>query len=118
MRAHYRALGGRLTIEIEGATIKSMFEAVAEVQEIFEAEDTCGNCGSTHIRFRVRVIEDPPGKYYELHCQECRADFSFGQLRDNQGLFPKRVHEESRSPLPNRGWRIYEPPEERRTKRR
>jgi hypothetical protein len=111
-KCHYRTANGRLVFEISGGSMKDIFEGIAAVQEVFEADTSCGCCGSQDISFRVR--ESSKGnktfKYYELRCNQphCRARFSFGQNQDMKNLFPKRT-DENGDWLPNRGWYKYQP---------
>ena len=106
MKAHYRTASGRITFEIEGETPKDLFKKVAGLQEVFEAETTCGCCEGKDIRFQVRTVED--NDYFELVCQDinCRARFQFGQNKKGGGLFPKRRDESGW--LANGGWSKWE----------
>lgn len=120
MKARYKALGGRLEFELEGATAKELFGSIASIQEVFEAEHACGICGSKDVRFVVRESEGKRnGKtqnftYYELRCmaltdgRTCGARFDFGQSLDTENLFPKRKTPEGEW-MPNRGWYKYTP---------
>jgi len=109
MKAHYRAAGGRLTFEVQGETPKELFAQIAALQDVFDAENVCGICGSSEIRFQHRHVED--FDYYELQCMagECRGRFQFGQHKKGGGLFPKRKDDDGHF-LPNRGWARYIPP--------
>ena len=104
MKAHYRTANGRITIEVEGGTQKELFKAVADVQEVFDADARCGDCQSADIAFRVREVDD--NQYYELHCRNCQARLSFGQHKQGGTLFAKRV-DDQKNPLPKGGWRKY-----------
>ena len=108
VKAHFKTRNNRLTFEVEGGDQKGLFEAVAELQEVFEADDNCGCCSLANIRFRVRTHDD--NKYYELVCQECGAKLSFGQHKKGGTLFAKRTDESG--PLPNRGWYKWQPKQE------
>lgn len=112
MKAHYRTASGHLTFEVEGGSPKDLFENIANLQSVFEAEERCGLCDSPAIRFRVR--EAAGNKYYELFCVDCRARFSFGQHRQGGGLFPKR-RDEAGNLLPSRGWARWEPAKPQKT---
>jgi hypothetical protein len=103
MKAHYRTKSGSLTVELEAADVKGIVKQLAAVQEVFEAETSCGCCNGTNIRFRVRSVED--NDFYELVCQDpaCHAKFSFGQFKKGGGLFPKRK-DTTGEYLTNRGW--------------
>lgn len=109
MKVHYRSKTGRLVFEIEGGTQKEVFEGIADIQEVFEADDTCGLCKSPDIGFRVRDVQG--NKYFELRCHHCYAQFNFGQSKDMKNLFPKRQDKEGNW-LPNRGWFKYRKEEE------
>ena len=100
MKAHWRSKSGRLTFEIEGDGHKPLFRGLAEVEEVFGAEEACGLCKSTDIGYRVRKIDE--NEYFELRCRACGAQFNFGQHKNGRTLFPKRADENGE--LPNRGW--------------
>lgn len=104
MKIHFRVAAG-LSIELEGEDEKGLFEKLAKSQEVFGAESNCGLCESTHLRFRVRVVDK--FRFYEINCLECDGRFSFGQVTEaaGGGLFPKR-YDENRVRLPNRGWSL------------
>lgn len=106
MKAQYRTAAKNLLIEVEASTTKGLFKALAEAQEIFDAETQCGRCHGENIHFRVREIDE--FEFYELHCRDCGGVLSFSQLKNHTGLFAKRM-DENRKPLPNGGWRIYDP---------
>lgn len=108
MKAHFKNRTGRLVVEVEGANVKELFERIAEVQEILDADSNCGACGSEHIKFRVRHAES--FVYYELHCEQCNAALAFGQRKNGIELFPKRKDDDQE--LENRGWRRYLPKKE------
>lgn len=105
MKAHYRALNGKVTFECEGDSPKSLFKKLALVQEIFDADSQCGCCNSTNIRFRSRKVDD--FEFYELGCADCFARLQFGQHKTGGGLFPKRKDEDGNY-MPFRGWSKYE----------
>lgn len=112
MKAHYKTADGRIVFEVNGETPKAVFEQIAGVQELFEAEPVCGACRSSEgkgIRYQVRHAEKDGRqfKYYELRCLQCFARFQFGQASEGGGLFPKRKDKDGK-PLPNRGWEKYE----------
>jgi hypothetical protein len=109
MECQYKSRNGRLLFRVEGGSQKDLFEAIADVQEIFEADEACGMCKSTDIRFRVRRVKD--NAYYELRCGSCNARFAFGQSKDMKTLFPKRKDENGKR-LPNRGWFKWVPKDE------
>ncbi len=107
MKANYKTANGRLMFEVTGETAKALFREIAQIQEVFDAEKSCGCCNGTDLRFLSRQVDD--FDFYELACgnQECRARFSFGQAKKGGALFPKRKDEDG-SYLPNRGWSKYE----------
>jgi hypothetical protein len=96
-------MNGRLLVELSGETTKEIFAGVAAVQEVFEAEISCGCCNGTDLRVVHRTVDDY--HYYEMRCTnpECRARFQFGQQKKGGGLFPKRKGEDEKY-LPHRGW--------------
>lgn len=96
---------GQLKFNLVAETAKDLFQNVAQIQELFEAETACGCCQSEEIRFSYREVGDY--KYYELVCRDCGAQFKFGQKKQGGGLFPKRT--EGGKPLENGGWSKYEP---------
>lgn len=111
-KVNYRSANGRMMFEIAGGSPKDIFEAIAGVQEVFEADASCGVCQSTDIQLRVREVSkgNKQFKFFELACQaaNCRARLAYGQNTDMKNLFPKRADENGR-PLPNRGWSRYTP---------
>jgi len=109
MKAHLRSLNGRLTVECEGANVKELVRSIAQVQEILDADSSCGLCGSQQIKFRVRQREKGGRRFdfFELICEICHGFLEFGQKTDMVSLYPKRKGE-SGTWLPNRGWVRYE----------
>ena len=101
MKAHYRTKNGRITFEVEGSLVKDIFERVAALQDIFDAEEECGMCGSASIRMVFR--ETDGNRYYELKCLDCGAAFAFGQRRQGGDLFPRRRDKDG-NVLPDNGW--------------
>lgn len=103
MKATYRVNPG-LTVEVEGATQKEVFEQLARAAEVFGAHlwQECGRCKSPGHRPRPVVRTPQDFVYYELQCTnpECGARFSFGQNKDMKSLFPK----------PDPGWHVYTGP--------
>jgi hypothetical protein len=104
MKAHFKSGNGRLVVEVEAEDVRSLFEKLAAVQEILDADPACGACASPEIRFRVRRV----GKYtyYEQVCLACNSVLSFGQMKEGGALFPRRKASDGSS-LPNRGWVRY-----------
>lgn len=104
MKAHLNCFGGRVTFEMEAESPKALFKKLALVQEVFGAEDKCGCCGSQDITYRARQWDG--NDYFELHCKDCGADFSFGQKKDGGGLFPKRK-DPNGDLLEHGGWKVW-----------
>lgn len=104
MKAHYRAFNGRLLIEVEGATIKDLFEQIGPVAEVLDGDDACGKCASPHIYPRARVADG--FTFYELVCSDCGAKLSFGQHKEGGTLWAKRTDEHGNK-MDYRGWQIY-----------
>lgn len=99
MKITYRC--DRMLFELEADSAKEVFEWLAEIQGIFEAEKNCGRCNSANLRLRVRPVEK--GKYYELICADCLGTLAFGQTKTGS-LFVKRKDGEGNA-LSHRGWR-------------
>lgn len=93
----------KMLFELEGETPKELFQDLAEVQSVFEADKACGKCNNTNLQFRVRTTQD--GTFYEMLCMACTAALTFGQRRDG-GLYPKRKDSEGMT-LANRGWKTW-----------
>jgi len=107
MEAQIKSADGRMIFKLEGDTVKTLFKAIAGVQEVFTRETHCGCCKSHDIHFRVRTIDE--NDFYELACGDCGARFEFGQNKKGGGLFPKRKDENGK-PLANGGWGKYVAP--------
>ena len=99
MKVKYK-VGDKLEFELEGSGQKEIFKELALIQEIF-AEESCGLCKSTNLRFVVRTVEG--NDYYELRCADCGAVLAFGQHKKGGTLFPKRKDDDGNY-LQNRGW--------------
>ncbi len=99
MEVQYRTKSG-LIFKIPFTTQKDLWESISEIEDVFDADDSCGICQSNNIRHRVRVHDD--NKYYELKCLDCGAQLAFGQHKKGDTLFAKRSNDNG--PLPNRGW--------------
>lgn len=93
---------GRMRFELEAETAKQLFEMLAEVQQIFEADARCGRCDCEVLHCRVRQVEQ--GAYYELVCAMCDSTLQFGQTRTGS-LFAKRKDKDGNI-LDKRGWRV------------
>lgn len=88
IRAQCKMRGGQMTLEVTGESVKDIFCAIGDAQEIFEAESKCGCCGSKEIYFRHRKSKGYD--FYEMVCGGCQARFQFGQAKEGGTLFPKR----------------------------
>lgn len=100
MEAQIKALSGRVTIKVQGEDAKALFRELSSAMEVFSADDTCGICGSSDLRYNVRTVDSYV--FYELRCV-CSASLPFGVRKDGSGLFPKRSGEGT-----ERGWSRYE----------
>jgi hypothetical protein len=110
MKCTYTSHDGRLSFEFDADSQKAIFAKLGMLQEVFEADTSCGCCSSTNIRFRVRHVESRDGRkcdYYELQCGDCNARLCFGQHQVGNTLFAKRKDQEG-NPLPARGWSVYQ----------
>jgi hypothetical protein len=105
MEATYKAFGGRLVVKFTASSVKELFEQVGAVAEVLDADQVCGKCGSPEIYPRVRTAQGQYD-YYELNCAACEARLSFGQNKDQAGLFAKRTDEHGKA-LDHHGWYIY-----------
>lgn len=103
MKVIYKA-SEKLSFELEGSGQKEVFKELALIQEIF-AEEKCGLCKSTNLKFVVRSVEG--NDYYEIRCVDCGALLSFGQHKKGGTLFPKRKDDDGNR-LPNNGWHKYQ----------
>jgi hypothetical protein len=115
MKAHHRLPNGRTTFEVEGRSSKEIYEGLAEIIEIFEADSTCGCCKSSNLIPRVRTTGQY--KFYELYCQGCSAALDFGQRKEDGRLFPKRRNPDG-SELENRGWKTWRSRQDSEAKRK
>lgn len=108
MIARYLTQNKQITFEVEGESQKAIFEQIASIQEVFDAEHQCGMCKSPHIRFMVRTVTKGTKTYdfYHLACQACHARFDFGQSTEGGALFPKRKDKDGNW-IPNNGWTKY-----------
>jgi hypothetical protein len=103
MRAKLKNKIGSVLVEVEAENTKDLFKLIAEADEVFNAEQSCGLCNSTDIHFVVRTVDD--NNFYELRCS-CGGSFSFGQKKKGGGLFPKR--KDGDNWLPNSGWKKWQ----------
>lgn len=100
MKVNYRNSNGRLSAEFDAETQRDLFEQLSRFQEVFD-EGVCGKCGSEHLKYVVRVVEE--NHYYEIRCLDCGAVLQFGLHKKGGGLFPKRKDKEG-AWLPDKGW--------------
>lgn len=110
MKATYRSLNGRITFEVEGATMQATIAELATAQEIVECANKCGLCNSPRVRFRVRDNNKGGYEFYEVVCDACSARLNIGKNAEGGGLFPKRTADDTHEFLPNFGWYKYVPP--------
>ncbi len=99
----------QLQFELDAPEARLLFQQVAQIQEIFEAETRCGCCESEEIRYSFRI--SGTYEFYELTCRACAAQFRFGQRKGTLELFPKRKDDAGES-LPNHGWSVWTPRDE------
>lgn len=106
MKVTYTTKNGRLSVELEADSPKTLWKQLSKFQEVFE-ETSCGKCGKSNLRFVVRKSKDAKGKeyeYHELRCDDCKAKLAFGILDDGEGgLFPKRKDDDGKYKGKN-GW--------------
>jgi hypothetical protein len=95
----------RIVIEAEVPDVKTVFETVTEVQELFD-EKVCGACSSTDIRCDVRTAQG--FRFYNLKCRVCSARLDFGQQQNSKTLFAKRRNDDG-TIKPHNGWYVYQP---------
>jgi hypothetical protein len=88
MEAQYKCRNGRLLVKVEAGDQKTLFERIAETDQVFDAATNCGICKGADLSYRVRTVSDG-SKYYELGCRACKATLSFGQHKVGGTLFPK-----------------------------
>lgn len=103
MEVHYRALGGRVVVKVEGATMKEALKQIGPIAEILDADSACGKCASPNIYPSCRSVGG--FEYFSLTCSDCGAALSFGQRKDG-GLWAKRKDENGNA-YDHRGWKVY-----------
>jgi len=108
MKATYKALGGKLLVEIEFKDSKSLFEELAGIQEVCDIEP-CGKCGNaTEFRHQVRDVGD--GKYHEIKCLKCFYVLGFGsQKKAPDKLYVRRKNNKTKQAIGINGWSKYDP---------
>jgi hypothetical protein len=100
MKITFASKNGRMSIEVEAKEQTDAFEQIASFQEVFE-ESKCGACQDDNLRLVVRSVDD--NKFYELHCQKCRARLAYGQHKKGGTLFPRRKSDDGKW-LDKSGW--------------
>lgn len=75
-------------VEATGESHAELWEQLASLEEAF-GEHKCGKCSSEDVRHVVRE-NDGGDKFYELHCQNCRARLRMSVTKKEKGFFPKR----------------------------
>jgi late competence protein required for DNA uptake (superfamily II DNA/RNA helicase) len=93
--------GSHLIFDVEAETIKQLFRNIAEIQEVFEGDKTCGRCGNDHIQLRVRNPKE--FEFFELVCMTCNSTLELGETKDKKSLFPRRKDKQDKI-LSHRGW--------------
>lgn len=87
MKAIRTTPNGRLTIEVDAASVPQAIEKLAIIDEVF-GETECGQCHSKDIYFTFR---NPEGNaYYGMRCKTCGGDLWIHQHRDGKGMYIKR----------------------------
>jgi hypothetical protein len=101
MEVKYRTSNGQFEVNFEVKDASSLFEAVADFQEVFEdgAFYTILNkeVPASDVQFRVRLVDD--NKYFEkVYVGKDKELWGFklpyGQNKKGGGLFPKRKFSE------------------------
>lgn len=100
MELTYRSRDGSMIFKLAGVSQKDLFREVAQVQDVFEADTSCGLCSCEVLRFAVRTVD--ANTFYSLKCMACSAELQFGQHKNGQTLYAKRSGE-------TRGWSIWQP---------
>lgn len=116
MEAKYRSLDGQFEVSFDEKDPASLFEKIAEFQEVFETGEVkiCGKVvPKEHIQFRVRTVDD--NKYFEKvyvgpDHELWGFKLPYGQNKKGGGLFPKyRLSDEDK--VTNKdgggGWRKF-----------
>lgn len=108
MELTYTTPDGKLAAKFEGKTQKEVWEQLANFQEVFEASEKCGLCGSSNPRFVTREVDG--NNFYELACRDhkCGAKLGMGSHKVGGSLFPRRKDKDDNW-MPNNGWYVYKP---------
>lgn len=99
MKIRFR-VNARVTVEADVNDMKQGFHFVSEVQESMGA-GPCGHCESANVAPSFRQAQGYD--FYSLVCQDCGHELSFGQRRDDGGLFPKMKDKEGNL-IDHKGW--------------
>jgi len=110
MTVHYK-LNDKVTLEVTGEEMTSIFEELARGAEVFQ--DVLAHKGKGDDRRvgndvipRVRTDKEE-NKYYELHSRKLGAKKTFGCTKQGGHLFPKLKDSEG-GYLPDNGWRVWD----------
>lgn len=97
---------GDAQVEFQVNGPKDVFVAAQQYAEVF-CEPSCGRCGGP---YRHGFREEKGFPFYELQClnSQCRARLSFGQYKENNGVFARRKNEKGEYDPKYRGWQIYQ----------
>ncbi len=93
------------TIEVESDTIKGLFRAVADAQEVFGCL-TCGGCNGVNVKLKISGGKNRKGvefKNYMAVCNDCHLILEFGQ-KGAEELWPKNKRGDGGS----RGWKTFD----------
>jgi hypothetical protein len=108
MKAQFKVTS-TLIVELEAGDPKSLFEELAQTQEIF-GQTPCGKCSSKDVKFVVRTVND--NDFYEVHCTQCKAKLQFGAHKNGKTLFPKRKDADGNW-IGSNGWGKWNPETEK-----
>jgi hypothetical protein len=103
-----RKISPTTIIEAEGQTVAEVFEALARLEEIFGAHETCGLCQKTGVLYTVRE-DKQNNKYYMARCVACGAEFRYGVKRQPEGALFPQLKDQDGKPKANGGWAKWEP---------
>ena len=100
MSARVKAKIGSTVVEVEGAGIKDVIQALSPYYDVF-SEKECGKCGSQELGVNHRKAKT--FDFYSLKCLSCGYRLDFGQHQEGGTLFPKRK-DKDKNPIENNGW--------------
>ena len=104
MSTKVRIQVGRVWLEVDSTSVKDAIRDLSDYADVF-SHTSCGACQSQEVRPTHRQAQGYD--FYEMTCLACGARLSFGQLRDGDGLFPKRKDKEGNW-LSGNGWVKYQ----------